>query len=121
VGIYTFATLPVALFAIAAYGDHAYGVGTFCVLYGLSNGVLTILRGTLPAAMFGRKNYGAISGALAAPALLAKASGPLVVAVALDHAGAYQVLVPIAAMSVVSLAVFTRAIGRRANWSVAHG
>ena len=117
VGIYTFAALPVALFAIAAYGNEACGVAAFCLLYGLSNGVLTILRGTLPAAMFGRRHYGAISGALAAPALLAKASGPLLFAVALDRFGARQVLLPLVLMSLVSLAVFARAIGKRASWN----
>jgi len=117
VGIYTFAALPVALFAIAAYGNEAYGVAAFCLLYGLSNGVLTILRGTLPAAMFGRRHYGAISGALAAPALLAKASGPLLFAVALDQFGARQVLLPLVLMSLVSFAVFARAIGKPASWT----
>jgi hypothetical protein len=50
------------------------------VLYGLSNGILTIVRGTIPQAFFGRENDGAISGASAGPALLAKAAGPLVIA-----------------------------------------
>ena len=119
VGIYTFAALPVALFVIAAYGDQAYGVAAFCLLYGLSNGVLTILRGTLPAAMFGRRHYGAISGALAAPALLAKASGPLVIALALDRAGAHQVLAPLVLMSLISFALFMRAIRKRDSRSAA--
>jgi predicted MFS family arabinose efflux permease len=117
VGIYTFAALPVSLFAIAVYGNEAFGVAAFCLLYGLSNGVLTILRGTLPAAMFGRRHYGAISGALAAPALLAKASGPLLFAVALDQFGARQVLLPLVLMSLASFAVFVRAIGKRASWT----
>ncbi len=117
VGIYTFAALPVALFSLAAYGNEAYGVAAFCLLYGLSNGVLTILRGTLPAAMFGRRHYGAISGALAAPALLAKASGPLLFAVVLDQGGAQQALVPLVLVSLASFAVFTRAIGKRASWT----
>jgi len=117
VGIYTFAALPVALFSLAAYGNEACGVAAFCLLYGLSNGVLTILRGTLPAAMFGRRHYGAISGALAAPALLAKASGPLLFAVVLDQGGAQQALVPLVLVSLASFAVFTRAIGKRASWT----
>lgn len=117
VGIYTFAALPVALVSLAAYGNEACGVAAFCLLYGLSNGVLTILRGTLPAAMFGRRHYGAISGALAAPALLAKASGPLLFAVVLDQGGAQQALVPLVLVSLASFAVFTRAIGKRASWT----
>jgi hypothetical protein len=52
-------------------------VAIFCVLYGLSNGILTIVRGTVPQVLFGRENYGAISGALAGPSLVLKAAGPL--------------------------------------------
>jgi len=121
VGLYTFAALPVALFAIAAFGVQAWGVAAFCILYGLSNGVLTILRGTLPAAMFGRRHYGAISGALAAPALLAKASGPLVFAMAFDLIGARQVLISLLVMSLISFMVFTQAIRKCTTHLVAAG
>lgn len=113
IGGYTFATLPAALFALAIFGRNAYAVGLFCVLYGLSNGVLTILRGTLPAAMFGRKQYGAISGALAAPALLAKASGPLVFAMALDLTGVQAMLLPLAAIATASCGLFMLSVGRQ--------
>lgn len=106
IGAYTFAALPVALLVFALCGRHAYAVGLFCILYGLSNGVLTILRGTLPASMFGRKQYGAISGALAAPALLAKGSGPLVFAMALDYAGVQSMLMPLVVLAAMSLGLF---------------
>ena len=112
IGAYTFAALPAALLSMALFGESANAVGFFCILYGLSNGVLTILRGTLPAAMFGRKHYGAISGALAAPALLSKASGPLVLAMALDSAEVQQVLLFLLAMSVVSFSLFSLAVRR---------
>jgi len=84
VGRFTFAGLPAALLILAMYGQQAWAVSLFCVLYGLTNGVLTILRGTLPQALFGTRHYGAISGAMAGPALLAKAAGPVVVALALN-------------------------------------
>lgn len=116
IGAYTFAALPAALLALALFGRHAYAVGFFCILYGLSNGVLTILRGTLPAAMFGRKQYGAISGALAAPALVAKASGPLVFAMASDFAGVQPMLVPLALMAITSLGLFLLAVRRGNRW-----
>ncbi|WP_395408797.1 hypothetical protein ACHMW6_24895 [Pseudoduganella sp. UC29_106] len=83
VGKLTFAGLPAALLALVLFGTHAWAVSVFCMLYGLSNGVLTILRGTLPQVLFGREHYGAIAGAMAGPALLAKAAGPLIVAIAL--------------------------------------
>jgi predicted MFS family arabinose efflux permease len=112
IGAYTFAALPAALLTLAILGSSAYAVGLFCILYGLSNGVLTILRGTLPASMFGRKQYGAISGALAAPALIAKASGPLVFAMVLDSAGVWPTLLPLAAMATVSFGLFMLSVSR---------
>ena len=62
-------------------------MAVFCVLYGMSNGVLTILRGTLPQALFGHTHYGAIAGALAAPSLLAKAGAPVLLALFLEEGG----------------------------------
>lgn len=80
VGKFAFAALPAALVALLLFGQQAWAIAVFCVLYGLSNGVLTIVRGTIPQAMFGPENYGAISGAMAGPSLLSKAAGPLLAA-----------------------------------------
>ena len=53
------------------------------LLYGAGNGVMTIVRGTVPIELYGREHYGAVNGAMAAPVLIAKAAGPLVAAFAL--------------------------------------
>jgi MFS family permease len=52
----------------------------FAALYGLGNGVMTIVRGTSIAELFGRDRYAELNGALAAPAVLAKAGSPLAMA-----------------------------------------
>lgn len=80
VGAVTFAIVPLALLIIVWMGVDAWAAVVFCLLYGLSNGIITIVRGTLPQALFGAENYGAISGAMAGPSLIFKAAGPLVVA-----------------------------------------
>lgn len=59
--------LPAALVALLLIGAHQWAMAAFCLLYGLSNGILTIVRGTVPQTLFGRENYGAIAGALAGP------------------------------------------------------
>lgn len=46
----------------------------------MSNGIITIVRGSLPQALFGAENYGAISGAMAGPSLIFKAAGSIAVA-----------------------------------------
>ncbi|MCG2584920.1 MFS transporter [Massilia sp. TS11] len=111
VGIFTFAVLPVALLALALFGEQAWGVVLFCVFYGVSNGIITIVRGTVPLALFGSANYGAISGAMSGPALVARASGPLVLAALLPASGAgtYGVLVLLAA-ACFSLLLYLSAI-----------
>lgn len=80
VGKICFAMLPGALLALLFFGRHQPAVALFCILYGLSNGILTIVRGTVPQVLFGPRNYGAISGALSGPSLLMKAAGPLAIA-----------------------------------------
>lgn len=52
-------------------------LGAFTALFGLGNGVLTIVRGTVVAEFFGRARYAELNGALAAPGILAKAGAPL--------------------------------------------
>jgi MFS family permease len=48
----------------------------FAVLYGMSNGIMTINRGTLPLALFGAEGYASMLGWLAVPVLLGQALAP---------------------------------------------
>lgn len=84
IGKLTFVMLPAALAVLLFLGIEQWVVAAFCGLYGLSNGILTIVRGTVPQKLFGRENYGAIAGALAGPTLMAQAAGPLVIAALLE-------------------------------------
>lgn len=119
VGMFSFAALPAAILVLLLWGSQAWAAAAFCILYGLSNGILTIVRGTIPQAMFGRLNYGAISGAMAGPSLLAKAAGPLVAAAVLRMYPAPAVLIAILlGLALVSLAFYSSAVS--ANASVAH-
>lgn len=111
IGLSIFAAVPVALAMLVMLGNHAWAAAGFCLLYGLSNGVMTIVRGTLPAAMFGTGHYGAIAGALAGPSLVFKAAGPLVIAWAVGrYADPQQVLVILLAVSLASLAGYLAAV-----------
>ncbi|ALK99669.1 hypothetical protein AB595_24850 [Massilia sp. WF1] len=111
VGKLTFSMLPAALLVLVLFGSQAWAAASFCVLYGLSNGILTIVRGSVPQALFGRENYGAISGAIAGPSLLSKAAGPLAAAAILRYdSGPLILLFVLLAMSVASLAFYLRAV-----------
>lgn len=83
IGRLAFAALPAGLLAMLLLAHRQWAAGLFCVLLGASNGVLTIVRGTVPQELFGRRHYGAIAGAMAGPSLLARAAGPLLAALLL--------------------------------------
>ena len=90
------------LVLLAARGEY-WHLALFATLYGLSNGVMTIVRGALPADLFGRDHYGAVSGALATPAMFANASGPLVASLFWTATGGNYDAV-LFALAIVSLA-----------------
>jgi len=51
----------------------------FALLYGWSNGVMTIVRGTVPGVLFGSRDYGKLLGRLAQPQFILKAFAPVAV------------------------------------------
>ncbi len=111
VGKLIFAALPLALLTLLMLGQHQFAAAAFCMLYGLSNGIMTIVRGTIPQALFGRENYGAISGALAGPALVSKAAGPIAIAAIVQMTPSpYPLIGVLLAFSVVSLGCYLAAI-----------
>ena len=57
----------------------APGIAPACiVLYGMGSGIRSIVRGTVPLAMFGREGYAILMGRLGLPTLLATAAAPMV-------------------------------------------
>ena len=72
------ALLPIGVVFLLLGGPRA--APAFAVLYGMSNGVLTINRGTLPMAIFGPLGYATRLGWLAMPVLLAQAAAPTLAA-----------------------------------------
>jgi hypothetical protein len=61
--------------AILPLGGPVAATG-FAIVYGMSNGILTINRGTLPLALFGPDGYARVLGWLAVPVLVAQALAP---------------------------------------------
>ncbi len=106
VGLFAMGLLPVALLVFAASGTREWQLVLFALMYGMSNGVVTIVRGAMPALLFGREHFGAVSGALAVPQMFALASGPFIVSLLWMATGSYDpvpfVLAGIAACGVAS-------------------
>jgi hypothetical protein len=73
----------------------------FTITYGLGNGILTIVRGSAPAELYGHEGLGQMLGRLSRPAMFAKALAPGLFA-ALISAGA-PLTMNLIALSVVAL------------------
>jgi Na+-translocating ferredoxin:NAD+ oxidoreductase RnfD subunit len=109
IGIAALSLLIVSVSILLALNGQVALALLFAVLFGASNGVVTIVRGTVPAELFGRTGYGGTLGNLAAPALFARAMAPfvfapLVVAESAMVAGLF-VLLAMAALSVVTFGI----------------
>lgn len=59
----------------------------FAVLHGAGIGLMTIVKGTLPLALFGQEGFGHRAGWLEAPSRVAQASAPLLFGLALERFG----------------------------------
>ena len=59
----------------------------FTLLLGASQGVITIVRGAVPLALFGATGYGAVLGLIATPILLVNAFSPAAFALLVDRFG----------------------------------
>jgi MFS family permease len=109
--------MPMSLLALLWAGTSWVWLTVFAVLFGAGNGAMTVIRGALPVEMYGRDNYGAIAGALAAPGLLARAGGPIFAALLWSALGGYGpttlVLIGVAAVGAAAFVYATR-VPRRA-------
>ncbi|MBP7815619.1 MAG: MFS transporter [Phenylobacterium sp.] len=77
------AMFPIGAGLLIAFGGIA--AAPFTILYGAGNGLFTIVRGALPLALFGDRNYGRRLGVLNVPARLLQAVSPFVFALMLDR------------------------------------
>jgi MFS family permease len=86
-GIYF--AFPVAMAMLALGVNDVYGLILFAIIYGVANGLLTILRGMAVPEFIGPEGYGVVSGALTMPTNIMRAAGPLMGAFAWSAAGNY--------------------------------
>ncbi|CAM5780299.1 MFS transporter [Rhizobacter fulvus] len=108
-GLIVLAGLPVSL-AIFALADQTAALLVFALLFGVANGLVTIVRGSLVPEFFGREHVGRISGAMTGISLLARASAPLATAwLLLALPGYRELLLVLAGVGVAAVAAFSMA------------
>ena len=87
VGRVSVAFMPLS-FAVLMLGGASFGTAlAFTLLFGVSNGLVTIMRGAVPLALFGPKGYGEVLGILATPYLLLAAVAPAAFALVVERYG----------------------------------
>jgi MFS family permease len=115
VGLIAFALMLLSLVALISVEGFGIAAIVFVVAYGCGNGVLTIVKGTAPAELFGREGLGALLGHLSRAGLYAKAVAPAsfsaLLTFGLTRNGA---LATLAAISVAGMGSFAMATRRRA-------
>lgn len=86
VGSFAFGALVAAQLALGFAGELLLLPVLFALMYGASNGIMTIIRGTVPAQLFAEvTGFGALLGRLALPSFIAKAGAPFLFALLLDQ------------------------------------
>ena len=87
VGRVSVAFIPLS-FAVLLFSGSSFATAlAFTLLFGISNGLVTIMRGAVPLALFGPKGYGEVLGILATPYLLLAAIAPAAFAVVVERYG----------------------------------
>jgi hypothetical protein len=111
VGTLAFTLMALSLLLLAQVRGVWIVALAFAILYGWSNGVMTIVRGTVPAELFGHRGYGALLGRLAQPQFVAKAVAPLAITfVFVIDASRVVTLWMLVACGVLALFAYRRAV-----------
>jgi MFS family permease len=87
VGRIAVGVLPLSLLLLLAATGSLPRIVAFTLLMGASQGVITIVCGAVPLALFGAKGHGAVLGAIATPVLVVNAASPTVFAWIVDRWG----------------------------------
>src|SRR5262249_22688789 len=77
IGFATLVLLMVWFVPLASAGAGIAIAVLFAALYGCANGVQTIVRGTVPAQLFGHAGYGSMIGRLSLASFVARAIAPV--------------------------------------------
>ena len=113
VGTFAFALMAVALAVLCLVGGVWVLALAFALFYGWANGLMTIVRGTVPGVLFGARDYGALLGRLAQPQFILKAFAPVAMTLLFAVDDSRRVaLYALAAGAVVALTAYRAAIRR---------
>ena len=96
------------------------GAMIFAVVFGLGNGLFSIVAGTLPLALFGSEGYGRLQGRVMSARLIVSATAPFALALAMQAIGVTWSLAITATCGGIAVLIFL-GIGRLAHHDRASG
>jgi MFS family permease len=89
---------------LAVLGLSAPVAAAFMVMFGITNGLITIARGAVPLTLFGAAGYGRLIGRIAGPSLVMQAAAPLILALAIERGSDAFALTVVTAFALIALA-----------------
>jgi len=93
IGSVVVVAFPAALLALDFLPTSFVVAAGVAIVYGLANGIMTIVRGIAVPEMLTREAYGALNGALATPGTIAKALAPGAAAILWQASGSYEAVI----------------------------
>lgn len=112
VGTMTFTAMILGMTALCLLDGSTRLAYLVAALYGISNGLMTIVRGIVPAELYGRDDYTALLGRLARPAFIARALAPFGFTLALASLGQALTMLLLPAISVIASMAYWMAVRR---------
>ena len=79
--------LPLSFIVLLVSQGDLRAILIFTLVMGASQGVITIVRGAVPLALFGDKGYGAVLGLIATPIIVVNAAAPTLFAMIIERWG----------------------------------
>lgn len=115
VGTVAFASMVLALICLFFLRGGSPLAFVVAGLYGVSNGLMTIVRGVVPAELYGQRNNILLLGRLARPAFVARALAPFAFPLGLAGLGSGGVVMAMGAVAVVACWSYRAALRQAAD------
>ena len=87
VGRIAIGVLPLSFVVLLLAGGNLFAILVFTLVMGAAQGVITIVRGAVPLALFGAEGYSTVLGLIATPVVVVNATAPTIFALIVDHWG----------------------------------
>jgi hypothetical protein len=98
--------MPVGVIVLALTAPSLLGATIFAILFGLGNGLFSIVVGTLPLHLFGSDGYGRLQGKVSSARLVVSAVAPFALALGMAEAGVTPSLAATAVLGLLAVVAF---------------